>query len=190
MQSTLKQVVFLDRDGVINEDRDDYVKSVDELTVFSYAPEAIARLNDAGYIVAVVSNQQCIAKGLMKYEQLIDIQNEISKTVETAGGKITSFYYCTHLESANCSCRKPKTGMLEQACKEHHLEPNRGFIVGDNEKDIIAGRTMGCRTVLVLSGMAILETADAMTDPPDFVADNLESAVDWILSVNRSSRTE
>jgi histidinol-phosphate phosphatase family protein len=182
MEKNLRPVVFLDRDGVINEDRDDYVKNVDELVVFPYSPDSIARLNNAGYVVVVVSNQQCVAKGMMTCEQLEDIQREITRQVNASGGDIESFQHCTHLKSENCSCRKPKPGMLLKAIRDHQLDPEKGFMVGDNEKDIIAGRSVGCRSVLVMSGMATRETVCAMKDPPDYVAENLQSAVDWILS--------
>lgn len=182
MESALKPVVFLDRDGVINEDRDDYVKNVDELVVFPYTPESIARLNSAGYTVVVVSNQQCVGKGMMTLAQLVDIEREINRQVNESGGDIVSFQYCTHLSSEKCSCRKPKAGMLHQAAELHHLDTGRGFIVGDNETDIIAGKVVGCRSVLVLSGMATRESVVEMKNPPDYVADDLKSAVDWILS--------
>ena len=169
---------------MINEDRDDYVKNVNELVVFPYSPDSIARLNNAGYVVIVVSNQQCVAKGMMTCEQLEDIQNEITRQVNASDGNIESFQYCTHLKSENCSCRKPKPGMLLNAIRDLQLDPGKGFMVGDNEKDIIAGRSVGCRTVLVLSGMATRETVCSMKDPPDYVAENLQSAVDWILSQN------
>jgi len=166
LEIALKPVVFLDRDGVINEDRDDYVKSVDELVVFPYAPDSIARLNNAGYTVVVVSNQQCVAKGMMTYEQLENVQREIDRKVKESGGIITSFRYCTHLKSEQCSCRKPKAGMLSQAVEEHKLNPEKGFIVGDNEKDIIAGKSVGCKSVLVLSGMATRDSVSSMKDHP------------------------
>lgn len=182
VKTVLRPVVFLDRDGVINQDRDDYVKNTEELVVFPFSPESIARLNQAGFAVVVVSNQQCVAKGLMTREDLSLIQQEISRQVESAGGSILSFYYCTHFKHENCNCRKPKHGMLEKAVKDHNLDPRAGFMVGDNEKDVIAGKAMGCRTVLVMTGMATRETAENMADPPDYVASDLKEAVDWILT--------
>lgn len=182
MDCALSPVVFLDRDGVINEDRDDYVKSIDELVVFAFTPESVARLNHAGFAVVVVSNQQCIGKGIMTLEQLESIQMEISRQIMASGGEIASFCYCTHLKSEDCSCRKPKAGMLCKASKELKLDTEQGFMVGDNEKDIIAGKSVGCKTILVLSGMATHETARTMDELPDYIADNLKTAVDWILS--------
>lgn len=188
MSSELSPVVFLDRDGVINVDLDEYVKSVEELTVFPFVPDCIRMLNDAGYKVVVVSNQQCVAKGMMSLDDLRLIEEDISDQVRQAGGCISAFYYCVHLKSENCNCRKPKSGMLEEAAEELNLDTQNGFMVGDNEKDVVAGKGVGCKTVLVLSGMANEETVRCMQNTPDFVARDLEEAVDWILRNLRISR--
>ena len=104
------KAIFLDRDGVLNEDRDDYVKNVSELKVFPCVPDAIRRLNDAGFEVFVVSNQQGVAKGVISESDLQAIQAEITRRVTEAGGRISGFYYCKHLAADDCACRKPKPG--------------------------------------------------------------------------------
>lgn len=176
------RAVFLDRDGVINEDRDDYVKNVHELKVFPFAPEAIRRLNEAGLNAFVVSNQQGIAKGVIAESDLLQIQNEISRQVEEAGGKITAFYYCKHLSSEECACRKPQAGMVISAGKDYGINLIESVMIGDNEKDIIAGKRAGCRTVLVLTGKLTLKDARSFAEPPDFVANNLSDAAEFIIN--------
>lgn len=172
--------VFLDRDGVINADRDDYVKNTDELIVFPYAAKSIACLNDAGFTVIVISNQQGVAKGLIKESGLMAIQNEISGQVKIAGGKITAFYYCRHFASDDCGCRKPDPGMLEKAAKDHNIDLENSYMVGDTWKDISAGKAVGCKAIAVLSGMLAEEDIAKLETGPDFVARDLAEAVEYI----------
>lgn len=175
------KAVFLDRDGVINEDRDDYVKNVHELKIFPQVPDVVRKLNDAGYPVFVISNQQGVARGIIAEQNLYAIQNEISRQVEAAGGKIGGFYYCTHLSSENCFCRKPKPGMLTRAAREHDIDLAQSFMIGDSEKDVVAGGSVGCRTVLVLTGH--VGSKGSMDDgcEPDYVAKDLAEAAQWVL---------
>lgn len=177
----LMKVVFLDRDGVINEDRDDYVKNVSELKVFPWTPSAVRKLNDAGFEVYVVSNQQGVAKGIISESNLQAMQSEIVRQVELAGGRISGFYYCRHFALDKCSCRKPEPGMLMSAAMEHGIDLAGSYMIGDSERDIIAGKAAGCRTVLVLTGKLNIVDAEAFADAPDFVACDLSAAVDCII---------
>lgn len=175
------KAVLLDRDGVINEDRDDYVKNIRELRVFPQVPGCVKRLNDAGYRVIVVSNQQGVAKGFISEDDLQAIEDEITRRVELVGGKISGFYYCKHLSSDRCACRKPRTGMLTQAAREHGIDLNESFMVGDTEKDMIAGKAAGCKTVLVLTGSITADGVAKMACRPDCVAKDLAEAADYII---------
>jgi D-glycero-D-manno-heptose 1,7-bisphosphate phosphatase len=186
LRTGVLKAVFLDRDGVINEDRDDYVKTIAELNVFSFAPGAVRRLNDAGFQTFVVSNQQGVAKGLIREEDLMVIQAEIARRVVAAGGRISEFYYCRHMASENCGCRKPEAGMLLAAAKEHGIDLNESYMIGDSEKDIVAGKSAGCRSVLVLTGNMSRERVEGLSCAPDFLADDLSKAVDWVLQRNMS----
>ena len=177
------RAVFLDRDGVLNSDRDDYVKNTDELRIYPFAPESVRRLTEAGWPVFVVSNQQGVAKGIISDDDLLAIEREIARRVEGAGGKITAFYYCRHLESAGCSCRKPQPGLILKAAKEHDIDPKASVMVGDTERDLIAGRSAGCRTVLVLTGKLTRADAEHLSCKPDFVADTLAEAVEFIVGL-------
>lgn len=177
------RAVFLDRDGVINEDRDDYVKNVDELHVYPYSPNAIKTLNDAGMQVFVVSNQQGIAKGIFSDSDLNEMVRKINSHIERVGGKISEYYFCKHLASDNCSCRKPKTGLLLKAAKEHKIELQNSFMVGDSERDIIAGKNAGCKTILVLTGKISNSMAAGLSCKPDYVAPNLLDAANIIVKL-------
>ncbi len=176
------KAVFLDRDGTINADRDDYVKSIAELEVFPYAGESVRILNEAGLEVYVISNQQCIGKGVMAEEDLLTIEREVERQVEAGGGKISGFYYCKHLASENCACRKPEPGLILQAASEHDIDLVNSFMVGDSERDSLAGKAAGCKTVLVLTGMITRAEAETGASHPDFVAENLREAVGYIVN--------
>jgi D-glycero-D-manno-heptose 1,7-bisphosphate phosphatase len=175
------RAVFLDRDGVINSDRDDYVKNADELRIYPFAPEAVRRLTEAGWPVFVVSNQQGVAKGIISEVDLLAIEREIARRIEEAGGSIAAFYYCRHLASDGCSCRKPEPGLILRAVKEHGIDPEASVMVGDTERDIIAGKSAGCKTVLVLTGKLTRADAEHFCCRPDFVADTLTEAVEFIV---------
>ncbi|MDH7602485.1 MAG: HAD family hydrolase [Armatimonadota bacterium] len=182
----MRRAVFLDRDGVINEDRPDYVKSVAELKVFSFAPECIRKLNSAGFEVYVISNQQCVGKGIVSRAALHEIECEIERLVGRKGGKINGFYYCTHLANQECECRKPKPGLLLQAAREHNLDLQSSFMIGDSEKDVTAGHRAGCRTVVVLTGAVTAEDVSEFVAQPDFIARDLVDAVNYVLAVCKS----
>ncbi len=176
-----RKVVFLDRDGVIHEDRSDYVKNVSELKVFSCVPNSIRRLNGAGFEVIVISNQQGVGLELMSMDDLVAIQQEIDRQVSAVGGKISAYYYCTHLANTNCDCRKPKPGLLIQAAQERNIDLSGAYMVGDTERDLIAGKDAGCKTILALSGKLSLSDIENLACRPDFIADDLAKAVDIII---------
>ena len=171
------KAVFIDRDGVINIDRADYVKSVDELRIFDYVGKAIKKLNELGYLVFVISNQQGVAKGLIPHQTLLEMQKNIEKNIEAANAKITEFKYCLHLVEDNCTCRKPKPGMILEAAEKYNIDLSKSYFIGDSPKDITAGKTAGCKTILVLTGHTTKEDIPTLPDKPDSIADNLLDAV-------------
>lgn len=171
------RAVFLDRDGVINADRDDYVKNTRELVIYPFAPAAIRAINDAGWKVFIVSNQQGVAKGIISEVDLHGIEVEIRRQVEDAGAKIEAFYYCKHLASDSCGCRKPQPGLILRAAREHSIDLADSIMVGDTQRDILAGKAAGCRwTIVVLTGKLTLDDIHDWDSKPDFVAENLEEA--------------
>ena len=176
------RVVFVDRDGVINRNRDDYVKSVDELEMIPGVPEAVRKLNVAGCQAVVISNQACVGKGLVSPEQLAEIDGRMAALVEAGGGRIAASYYCVHRYDEGCDCRKPQPGLILRASRELGVALADAVFVGDSVGDIQAGQSAGFGTVLVLSGKISARDAARLDPAPDYVAADLGEAVDWIIS--------
>ena len=177
----LLRVVFVDRDGVLNADRPDYVKTPEEFRVLPGAAEAVARLSREGYSVVVVSNQAGVGKGLVTEEDLWAITHLLRQAVEAAGGEIEAVYYCLHTPQDDCDCRKPRPGLLLRACEDLGVDASECVFVGDAERDVKASRAAGCRSVLVLTGHAGPEDLEGFEVQPDHVAEDLDGAVNWIL---------
>lgn len=177
------KVIFLDRDGVINFDagKGDYVRSHKQFEFIPGSPEAVKKLNQAGFKVVIISNQAGVAKGLYSEEDLNKITEKMIKGIEDAGARIHSVNYCVHQDEDNCDCRKPKPGNIIKASRELHYDPKNTFIIGDSRRDIMAGRLAGLKTIFVKSGNTKLED---LTVKPDYVAEDLKDAVDRIVLKN------
>ncbi|MHB0774990.1 D-glycero-beta-D-manno-heptose 1,7-bisphosphate 7-phosphatase [Halomonas sp. WWR20] len=148
-----QKLIILDRDGVINEDSDAYVKSVDEWIPYPQAIEAIAQLSQGGWKIAVATNQSGIARGYYGEAELARIHERMLSLVHEAGGEIAHVAYCPHGPDDNCHCRKPRTGLLEQIQAALKLESLAGaWMVGDSLRDLQAGTAKDCRPVLVRTG--------------------------------------
>lgn len=149
----LTKLIILDRDGVINEDSDAYIKSLSEWHPYPKAFDAIARLNSAGWKVAVATNQSGIGRGYYTEDTLHAIHDVMMKQARQAGGDIIEVRYCPHSPEAGCKCRKPKPGMLLQLQRDLELYSlEKSWMVGDSLRDIQAGVAAGCRTALVKTG--------------------------------------
>ena len=144
--------VILDRDGVINEDSPNYIKSVDEWIPIPGSLQAIAKLTEAGYKVFIATNQAGIGRGKLTLVTLKKIHERMTSEVERFGGKIEDIQFCPHHPHDKCDCRKPKPGMLTNLAKAHDLDLTQGYFVGDSMKDLLAAEAAGCTGVLVLSG--------------------------------------
>ncbi|MDH5393221.1 MAG: D-glycero-beta-D-manno-heptose 1,7-bisphosphate 7-phosphatase [Gammaproteobacteria bacterium] len=146
-------IIILDRDGVINHDSDDFIKSADEWLPIEGSLEAIAQFNHAGYSVAVATNQSGIARGLYELEDLHNMHKKMAMLLESIGGAVDAIFYCPHLPTAHCACRKPKPGMLIEIAKRFKLDSLAGvYYVGDSYRDIEAARAAGAIPVLVKTG--------------------------------------
>lgn len=175
------RLIILDRDGVINEDSDDYIKSPDEYIPIPGSLAAIARLNHAGYTVAVASNQSGIGRGLFDWLTLEAMHIKLVRLLRLADGNIDGFFICPHRPDENCQCRKPKTGLLEQISEMYHMPLTDVPFIGDSLKDVQVARAMGARPILVKTGKGS-ETAaksEGLEDVP--VYDDLAAAVDALL---------
>lgn len=142
-----KKAVFLDRDGVINENRIDYVKNTNELKIFDFVGLAITELKSMGFLVVVVTNQSAINRGLTTEKLVNEIHDEIQKYLKNYETVIDRFYFCPHKPNEKCNCRKPRPGLLEKAILEIGIEPNKSWMIGDNDSDITAGIEVGCQTI-------------------------------------------
>jgi len=147
--------IFLDRDGVINENRADYVKSWSEFRFLPGSREAIARLTRAGHRLVVCTNQAGVARGMLSIEVVHEIHRRMVDAVGEMGGKIEKVYFCPHGKDEGCPCRKPRPGMLLRACNELGLDVHDAVFIGDSMSDIRAGLALGIHTVLVLSGLGL-----------------------------------
>ncbi len=179
------RAVFLDRDGVLNRDSADFIKTPDELHLLPGIPEAVARLNAAGFAAIVISNQSGLLRGLVTRENLEAIHARLRSILESAGASLTAIYYCPHLPTDGCACRKPAPGLVLQAAREHDVDLANSYFVGDREGDVACGAATGCRTVLVLSGRTCAEEAAQFTIAPDHICADLPAAVSWIVGMEK-----
>lgn len=154
-----KKVAFLDRDGVINKKapKADYVKNWQEFIFLPGAIEAIKKLNDGGYKIFIVSNQPGVARGVMFKKDLYNIHQNMIKELNKFGAKITDIYCCLHNWDDGCLCRKPQPGLLLQASQKHYIDLTKAILIGDDERDIKAGKAVGCKTFLVEGKKSLLE---------------------------------
>ena len=176
--------VYVDRDGVINENCDDYVRSLSQWIPVKGAFSSLAALSRAGHPIVVVTNQSAVARGYTTLANIEEIHVELLRLSAAAGGVIQGIYYCPHHPDDGCGCRKPETGMIDAARKEHDL-PQGGWIIGDAATDMELGRRAGIETILVLTGRGaeqlqmIREKGSRM---PDVIVENLGKATAYILA--------
>jgi D-glycero-D-manno-heptose 1,7-bisphosphate phosphatase len=147
----MTKAVFLDRDGVINREpkEGEYITSWDDFRILPGVADGIALLNRAEYMVFVVTNQRCVAKGLLSVADLEKIHEQMSQALSRAGAKLDGIYYCPHDYEPSCDCRKPAPGMLLGAAQVHGIDLRSSWMVGDSETDIQAGKSAGCKTARV-----------------------------------------
>ena len=146
------KLIVLDRDGVINEDSDAYIKAPDEWRPIPGSLQAIARLRKAGYRIVVATNQSGVGRGLFDLATLAAIHAKMHAAVSLAGGRLDAIFFCPHAADAHCSCRKPAPGMMEDILLRFHAEPSAVTAVGDSLRDLQAAVAVGMRPVLVLTG--------------------------------------
>ena len=146
------KLIILDRDGVINEDSDDYIKSPDEWMPIPGSLDAIARLNHAGYSVAIASNQSGIARGYFSLETLVAMSVKMNDMLALLGGRIDAMFFCPHGPKDGCDCRKPKPGMLTEIGNRFQTGLGNVFFVGDNMNDVMAAQAAGAIPLVVRTG--------------------------------------
>jgi D-glycero-D-manno-heptose 1,7-bisphosphate phosphatase len=186
------KLAILDRDGVINRPSAAYIKSVEEWRPLPRSIDAIAQLSKAGYKIAIATNQSAIGRGLFDVGELNAMHRKMNRAVEAAGGRIDAIFFCPHIASINCECRKPKPGMLLEILRRFSLPATEAFMVGDNERDILAAKAANIRPYLVLTGDGMTTKAVLKLKQNVEVFDDLSATVAHILKsdlVNVSSNS-
>lgn len=179
------RVVFLDRDGVINRDSPEYIKSWKEFTFLPGSLTAIRNLTRAGYRLILITNQSAVNRGMISPDELRDMHARMTAAVRGRGGDIIDIFFCPHRPDEGCDCRKPKPGMIRDAQAKYGLDPAEAVMVGDSAKDMRCAENAGCGgRVLVLTGngVATRERLARENRPPDFTAENLLHAAEWIMN--------
>ncbi|HEX7387405.1 MAG TPA: D-glycero-beta-D-manno-heptose 1,7-bisphosphate 7-phosphatase [Castellaniella sp.] len=179
------KLIILDRDGVINEDSDDFIKTPDEWHPIPGSPEAIGRLTQAGWTVVIASNQSGIARGLLTMEALENIHARMRSVIAQAGGRIDAIFFCPHGPDEHCSCRKPNPGMLHDIARRLDVHLQDVPVVGDSLRDLQAAAACHCTPWLVLTGKGrkTWETSGTSGELPagTEVRDNLADVADALL---------
>jgi D-glycero-D-manno-heptose 1,7-bisphosphate phosphatase len=170
------KLAILDRDGVINFDSDQYIKSPAEWRPIPGSIEAIARLNQHGYRVAVATNQSGIGRGLFDMATLNAINDKMMELVFRQGGRIDALFFCPHTAVEECGCRKPRTGMLEEIAARFHTELKGVPSIGDSLKDLQAAESVGAQPILVLTGKGKATHAAGGLPKKTLVFDDLAEA--------------
>ena len=167
------KLVILDRDGVINEDSDDYIKSPDEWVPIPGSLEAVSRLNQAGYRVVVASNQSGLARGLFDIETLNRIHAKMHRRLAAVGGVVEAVFFCPHGPDEGCDCRKPRAGLLREIGERLKVDLRDTVCVGDSQRDLDAAREVGAQPVLVRTGKGALTARKAQALKDVEIYDNL-----------------
>jgi len=187
----LSIAVFLDRDGVINENRDDYVKTWEEVVFLPGVIDALARLACTPFHIVIVTNQSPIGRGILTEEEVKAINRRLVAEIESHGGRVDGVYYCPHHPDDRCECRKPKPGLLYQAARDLELDLTHSYLIGDAVSDIKAALAVGCYPILVTSGrgqrqMLLLQQE---RDEQISVVQDLAEAVNLILRGENRTRS-
>lgn len=179
------KLIILDRDGTINHDSADFIKSPDEWVPLPGALEAIARLNHAGWHVVLATNQSGLGRGLFEVSDLNAIHAKMHQQLQAIGGRIDAVFYCPHTQDDACQCRKPASGLFEQIGERYAIDLQGVPVVGDSERDLLAGAAVGCAPHLVLTGKAYTLRGRALPDTfPSHtqVHEDLSAFADYLLT--------
>ena len=174
-------LIILDRDGVINHDSDQFIKSPEEWTPIPGSLEAIAKLKTAGHQVAIATNQSGLGRGLFSQETLELIHDKLNQSLGELGTSVDALVYCPHLPTDGCDCRKPKSGLMKQIDTILQTGFKQSWVVGDSLRDLIAGAEVGCHTILVGTGKGEKTLAAGGLPQNTEIVENLAAAVEFIL---------
>jgi D-glycero-D-manno-heptose 1,7-bisphosphate phosphatase len=151
----LTSAIFLDRDGVINKHRSDYVKSIGEFELLPRVAHYLRQLQKLGFKLVIVTNQSAVNRGLISLDQLKVIHNFLVKELSRHECYIADIFYCPHTPDENCECRKPNIKMFLDAARKHSIDLTRSWVIGDNDTDIEPGRKIGCNTIKIQTNASL-----------------------------------
>ncbi len=181
----LEKVVFLDKDGVINFDSPDYIKSWAEVAFIPGSLEAIRRLTEADFSVILVTNQSAINRKLMTRQGLDYMMTKLIHTVMDNGGAIADIFYCPHTPEQGCDCRKPLPGLIHRACRRYRIDLSSASMIGDSARDIECGQAAGCGySILVRTGNGRAAEQELLEKGVccEYIADDLLDASRWLVT--------
>lgn len=183
------KLIILDRDGVINQDRDDFVKSVNEWVPIEGSMDAIAFLTEAGYNIAVATNQSGLARKYFTLQDLTEMHDRMHRLVIQAGGSIDGIWFCPHLADDQCGCRKPKPGMIRDILDRFNADAAETWMVGDSLRDLQAMAAVGGKTALVLTGKGkkTLQEKEAELPENTQIFDDLLAFSQYIMKENQNT---
>lgn len=176
-----RRAAFLDRDGTLIDDVE-YVWGPEDVALLPGAAAAVRALNDAGWLVIVVTNQSGVARGHFSAAELMRTNERVTELLAREGARLDAVLYCPHFPWTGCGCRKPETGMIDQACSRFPIDLPASWVIGDKAVDVELGRRAGCSSALVLTGFGRWESRYARAD---LVAPDLAQAVRAILGMHR-----
>jgi D-glycero-D-manno-heptose 1,7-bisphosphate phosphatase len=180
-----KKIVFCDRDGVINEESKDYIKTLKDFRFIPGSLDAIKMLSDYGYDIIVITNQSAIGRNLTSASAVAEIHEYMQKKISDAGGTLLDIFYCPHTPQDACECRKPKPGLIFQAQKKYGIDLASAVMIGDSARDIACAQKAGVgRAILVLTGYGKLEKQRPSNKGifPNFIASDFSAAAEWIVT--------
>jgi D-glycero-D-manno-heptose 1,7-bisphosphate phosphatase len=187
---TNKPAVFIDRDGTINEQMG-YVNHPSRFILLPGVPEAFRILNQAGFLAIILSNQSGVARGYFPIELIYDIHSMMTQSISKQGGRIDGIYFCPHYPKGSvqeytveCDCRKPRTGLVKQACENFEIDLSRSYMIGDHYTDMELAERSNIKGILVRTGYGagVIEyNLPGMATKPCYIADDLLDAVKWIV---------
>jgi D-glycero-D-manno-heptose 1,7-bisphosphate phosphatase len=184
----MPRAIFLDRDGTLIAEKG-FICHFEQVELFDFAAEALRLFHSCGFLVVVITNQSAVARGICREQDVLRLHEELQRYYLSCGAPLDAFYCCPYLEDAPLQQyrhadfgRKPAPGMLLQAAHELGIDLHASFMIGDGTRDILAGKSAGCRTILVRTGKGeeSLPELARQGNAPDLVADNLLAAAQWI----------
>ena len=154
----MTKAIFLDRDGVINQERKDYVKNIEEFVIFENVHDAITLIKNHNFLVILITNQSAVNRKLLTIENLDKIHEKLQNYLKMHNTSFDYVYFCPHMPKENCNCRKPKPGLIIQAKNDFKIDLSQSFMIGDSQTDVESAESAGCKGILLKQNQTLLES--------------------------------